>query len=108
VLVALILLAGAVGGAVAVSRSSGELDMTVDRCEIAEDGSLTASGTVSGPSGTGVDVEVEFVDSATGDVVDDADTSIDLGTAPGADPWTVTGTAGDDVMQVTCNATADD
>ena len=107
-MVALLVVGGAVAGALVVFGGSDGLELTIDTCEIAADGTLTAAGTVKGPNGSGVDVEVSFLDTETGDVVDDANTSIDLGTASGADPWSVTGTAGDDVMQVTCNATADD
>lgn len=103
-----LVLAGIALGAYFVLRSPGELDLTVDRCEIAADGTLTAAGTVGGPSGTGVTIDVEFVDIATDDIVDRGSVGVDLGTAPGADPWTVEGSAGDEVRQVDCRVTADD
>lgn len=103
-----LVLGGVALGAYFALRSTGELDLTVDRCEIAADGTLTAAGTVGGPSGTGVTIDVEFVDIATDEVVDRGSVGVDLGTAPGSDPWTVAGTAGDEVRQVDCRVTADD
>jgi hypothetical protein len=103
-----VVLGGIALGAYFALRSTGELDLTVDRCEIAADGTLTAAGTVGGPSGTGVSIDVEFVDIATDEVVDRGSVGVDLGTAPGSDPWTVEGNAGDEVRQVDCRVTADD
>lgn len=106
---AFLVLAGLALAAFALLGSSSELELTIDRCEIAADGSLTASGTVGGPSGTGVTLDVEFTDIATDEVVDSDRITIDLGTATsGGDPWEVRGTAGDEVRQVACDVTADD
>lgn len=105
---AFLVLAGLALAAFALLGSS-DLELTIDRCEIAADGTLTASGTVEGPNGTGVNIDVEFVDIATDQVVDSDRITIDLGTATsGGDPWEVRGTAGDEVRQVACDVTADD
>ena len=108
-LVAGVLVIGGILGIALFAAGGTDLRLNISRCAIAADGSLSAAGTVGGPSGTGVTVDVEFVDSATGEKVDTASTSIDLGTAvSGDDPWSVTGSAGEQVQGVTCNATADD
>jgi hypothetical protein len=108
-LVLAVLVIGGIAGVLwFVTGGSGELELSLDTCEIAADGTLTASGVVSGPNGKGVEVEVDFIDTATGREVDDASTSLDLSFGSSGSPWTVTGRAGDDVQQVTCNATADD
>lgn len=104
-----VLVIGGILGIALFAAGGTDLELNISRCAIAADGSLSAAGTVGGPSGTGVTVDVEFVDSATGEKVDTASTSIDLGTAvAGDDPWSVTGSAGEQVQGVTCNATADD
>ena len=103
--VALLIIGGIVGVALAMGGSSGELELAIDTCEIDADGRLSATGTVDGPDGTAVRVEVEFVDSATDDQADTAGTSVDLGSG---NSWTVSGSAGAEVQQVTCNVTADD
>jgi hypothetical protein len=108
VVLAALVIGGIVGVALFALGGSGELELTLDTCEIAADGTLTASGVVVGPNGTGVQIDVEFVDTETGARVDDAATSVDLSFGSSGNPWTVTGTAGDEVQQVTCNATADD
>lgn len=104
VLIALVI--GGTAGAFVMLTGFGRLEVSVDTCEISADGTLTATGTVDGPSGTGVEVAIQFVDIDTGEVVDSDATSLDLGTAIGADPWSLTGSAGDEVDQVTCNVTA--
>jgi hypothetical protein len=103
--VALLVIGGIVGVALVMGGSSGDLALVIDSCEISADGRLSATGTVDGPDGTGVRVEVEFVDSATGELADTAGTSVDVGSG---NSWTVTGSAGAEVQQVTCNVTADD
>jgi hypothetical protein len=105
---AVLVIGGIAGVLFVVGGGSGELELTVDTCEIAADGTLTAAGVVSGPNGKGVEVRVSFVDSATDREIDGASTSVDLSFGSSGNPWTVTGRAGDDVQQVTCDATADD
>lgn len=89
--------------------SSGSLEVGIEQCEIASDGSLSAAGTVTGVSnGNGVDITVEFIDVDTGDVVDTGTTGVDVsfaGIGPG-DLWEVSGRAGDDVQQVRCDVEA--
>ncbi len=106
VIVALALVIGGAAGAFVMLTGFGRLDVSIDTCEIAADGALTATGTVDGPSGTAARVIVDFVDTRSGEVVDSDSTTLDLGTAPGADPWRLDGQAGDDVDQVTCEVTA--
>lgn len=106
-LVVALLLVGGVVAAALVLTGSGSLEIAVDSCEIAADGTLTATGTVSGPNGQGADVEVEFTDTANGDLVDSARISVDLSFGGiGGDAWTASGEASADVQQVTCTATA--
>lgn len=105
--VALALGAIAVFGLFAVGSSS--LEVTVRQCEIMSDGTLTASGTVSGVSnGDAVDVTVEFFDVDTDEVIDTGSTGVDVSLAgTGApDAWVVTGQAGDEVQQVRCDVEA--
>ncbi len=108
VIAGLLVVGGIAGVALLTFSSSSDLELTIDTCEIAADGTLSASGTVGGPSGAGVDVRVSFVDVATGTEVDSDTVGVDLGTAAtGPDPWQASGTAGDQVQQVTCDVTAD-
>ena len=108
VIAGLLVVGGIAGVALLTLGGSSGLELTIDTCEIAADGTLSASGTVGGPSGTGVEVQVSFVDLATGSEVDSDTVGVDLGTtASGGDPWQVSGTAGDQVRQVTCDVTAD-
>lgn len=107
-MLALLVVGGAVAGALVVFGGSNDLELTIDTCEIAADGTLTAAGVVTGPNGTGVNVDVAFVDTATGDEVDAGSTGVDLSSGSAGNPWEVSGTAGDEVQQVTCNVTADD
>ena len=88
--VGVLVIGGILGVALFAAGRQPISSSTSARCEIAADGSLTAAGTVGGtraaPAST---VDVEFVDSATGEKVDTASTSIDLGTGvSGDDPWT--------------------
>ncbi len=104
-LVVAVLVIGGIVGIALLAGGGSDLTITVDTCSIAADGSLRAAGTVGGPDGTSVTVEVDFVDSATGADVDSGSTSLDLGSGGS---WEVTGSAGDEVQGVDCNATADD
>ena len=107
VVVVLLVVGGIVGVALLTFVGTSGLELTIDTCEIAADGTLSASGTVEGPSGTGVEIQVDFIDTATGDQVDSSTVSVDLGTTtPRGDPWTASGTAGDQVQQVSCDVTA--
>ena len=78
----------------------GEVTLNDDDCEIAADGTLSASGTYKSDSDVDGSLDVRFddqdgneVDSASVDIKGDADEEI---------PWTATGSAGDDVTKVTC------
>ncbi len=106
VIVVLVLLIGGTAAAFVMLTGFGRLEVRIDTCEISADGALSATGTVDGASGTGVEVTVEFVDIDTREVVDRDMTSLDLGTAVGADPWSLSGLAGDEVDRVTCEVTA--
>lgn len=107
VIVVLALVIGGAAGAFVMLTGFGRLDVSIDTCEIAADGALSATGAVDGSNGAAARVTVDFVDTDTGEVVDDDSTTLDLGTAPGADPWHLDGQAGDDVDQVTCEVTAE-
>jgi hypothetical protein len=105
VVVGLLVVGGAIAAALTVFGGS-DLELTIDTCEIAADGTLTAAGVVKGPNGTGVQIDVVFVDTATDEEVDTADASVDLSFGSAGNPWEATGSAGDDVQQVTCNVAA--
>jgi hypothetical protein len=97
-----VLLALVAGGAVLLLGSGSSPTVAIDRCEIAADGTLTASGTLEGGD-RDTEVEVVFRDVATDAVVDDEDTDV-----PGGEgSWRATGRAGPDVRRVTCVATVD-
>jgi flagellar basal body-associated protein FliL len=83
------------GGAVAflVSGSSSSATATLTTCKIDADGTLTASG---GLSGDAKKVTVEFRNTDGNQQVDS-----DSVTASGG-KWTATGSAPDDVQRVTC------
>lgn len=102
--VAILLLAAgtAVGFFVAGERNSA-LVPTIDVCTIAADGTLTASGKVSGDPST-AHLRVEFRKTPGTQVVDRGRaTAVVKDASPAA--WKVTGHAGDDVTRVTCVVT---
>ena len=105
-LVVALLVIGGVAAAIVVMSGSSDAELTVDTCEIASDGTLSATGTVSGASGDRVRVEVDFVDVATDDDADSADVDVALDGGDGT--WSASGSAGADVNQVSCEATLDD
>ena len=109
-IVVLALIIGGIAAAAVVLMDSGtELELDIAACEIAADGTLTASGSVENTSGTttDVDVEVDFRDDDGGSIIDTDSARI---TVPGdsAERWSLTGTAGDDVQRITCDVTAED
>jgi hypothetical protein len=89
-----------------VGPGDSELELSVDTCEIAADGSLGATGTIANRAGaTDVTLEVRFLDADDGSSVDSDRVVVSL---PGdaAERWRATGTAPDAVQQVTCEVTA--
>ncbi len=107
-IVVLALIIGGIAAAAVVMMGSGpNLELDIEVCEIAADGTLTASGSVENTSGsTGdVDIEVVFHDDADDSIVARDSTDISV---PGnsAERWTLSGTAGDQVQRVTCDVTA--
>ncbi|HTO01083.1 MAG TPA: hypothetical protein VL068_10450, partial [Microthrixaceae bacterium] len=106
IVVLVIVAAVGVVGAVGWLKASQKVTITLKSCGISSDGELIAEGNVKGSDGTGVRVSVEFTDTATNKVVDTGKTSIDLSSGTSGNPWEVKGTAGDEVQQVVCNATA--
>jgi hypothetical protein len=99
-------LVGAAGAFVVFGSRSSELELAIDACELAADGSLRATGTIANRAGaTEVRVEVRFLDIDGGDEVDADRVRIEL---PGdaAERWRASGTAPEDVDQVTCEVTA--
>lgn len=106
VVVGLLVVGGVLAAVVVLSGSGGDLEVTIEDCSIAADGTLGAAGSVrsSGDGGT-VEVEVRYTDVETGEQVDTATTSMEL-PADAAQRWTLDGSAGDDVQRVTCDVTA--
>ena len=103
----LVLIAGAVAVAVvALAGGGSDHTLTVDRCDIASDGSLRAAGTISGGDDGDVDLKVDFTEVGSGNSVD-TDT-VTATVSGGAGVWTASGSAGDDVNQVTCEVTVED
>jgi hypothetical protein len=107
VVLAILVVGGILAAVLFVGGGDTEIALDIERCEIAADGALTASGTVTNPDGDTVDVPVEvtFVDVDGGATVDTD--RIEL-TVPGdaAERWSASGSAGDDVQQVNCEVTA--
>lgn len=105
-IVILVLVAGGIAVAVlALAGGGSDYTLTVDRCDIAADGSLSAAGTVTGDDDD-VDLQVDFTEVGSGDIVDSATSKVVL--SGGSGSWTASGTAGDSVNQVSCEATVDD
>ena len=108
----LVVFALLVGGGIAlalalVASTSSDLALTVDTCEIAADGTLRATGTVShGGDEDDTEVVVTFFDSSNDTTVDSQRTDVVLRSGEGS--WTASGRAGDSVQQVTCEATVSD
>ena len=101
--VVLVLLIGAGLAAVLLVGGGATAELTVDSCEIAADGSLIATGSVTNGNGDSVGVDVSFLEVSSGDEVQ-ADTVTVL-LLDGSGNWSSTGSAGDSVTQVTCEAT---
>lgn len=105
VLVALVV--GGVVGAVLVLGGSVEIALDIERCEIAADGTLSASGTITNPDSGSVDVEVDvtFTDVNGGTTVDTDRVELSV---PGdaAERWSASGMASDAVDQVNCRVNA--
>jgi len=102
----LVVLVLIVGGGVAgffVLGGSSSAKLTVDSCEIASDGTLTATGTVADGGDTTVEVGVTFIEVSSGDKVDDETVPVRL--LDGSGGWSAIGAAGDSVTRVTCEAT---
>lgn len=110
IVLVLILVVGAAVAAVALGlfgTSSSELELDVQRCEIATDGSLSASGTIASRGGeSDVILDIRFLDVDGGDVVD-TDRITVVVPADAAERWRGTGSAPDEVQQVTCEVTAE-
>lgn len=101
VLIVVLFAVGAVFGFRALRGSSSPFDGTVDRCHIASDGALTASGTVTSDEELDETLEVRFEDTATGDEVDR--TTVDVRGSGGEQvPWSANGQAPEEVNRVTC------
>lgn len=102
-----------VGAAVAVpvvllgARSTTDLALAIDTCNIAADGSLSATGSVTndGSDRRTVSVEVTFTDSSDGAEIDLDRSSVTVA-GGSSERWTASGSAGDEVRQVTCDVTA--
>ncbi len=106
-MVAILLVVGAILAAIVVASGGTDLELTIDTCEIAADGSLSASGSVRNTGGDAAEVplEVEFSDVATGDVVDTDSSTVEV-SGGSAERWQAEGAAGDDVDRVSCDVTA--
>lgn len=102
-IVVLLVVAAVVAGVLVLSARSGGPTVTFRTCDIAGDGALTATGTVSGGSRS-VTVKVEFRDLADNTVVDRGSTTVQVPSG-GTSRWKVNGKAGSDVQQITCVAT---
>jgi len=107
IVLAVLVLGGVLAAVLVLSGGGTEIGLDIERCEIAADGSLTASGTVTNPDDGTVDVPVEvtFVEVDGGATVDEDRLELSV---PGgaAERWSASGTAGDDVQQVNCEVTA--
>ncbi len=107
IVLATLVIGGVLAAVLVLGGDRAELALDIERCEIAADGTLSASGTVTNPDGDAIDVPVEvtFVDVDGGATVDTDRTELSV---PGdaAERWTASGTAGDDVQQVNCEVTA--
>ena len=105
VVVIVLLVAGAVVALVA-TRDDG-LTATIDTCRIDADGTLTASGSLTGGDDDSARVSVTFGDVETGSTIDRA--TADARLTNGSGRWEATGSTSDeDVRQVTCTVTSID
>ena len=105
--VALLIVGGVVAALLVLRSSSPELTLTIETCEIAADGALSASGTVSSSAAADVEVDVTFSGLPDGELVDRGQQTVPV-PADAAQRWQVSGVAGDEVQRVTCDVTADD
>lgn len=104
------LIIGGVAAAIVMMSDSGpDVELSIDTCEIAADGTMTATGSVENLTGdaSDVDVEVAFRDVAGSSVVGNDSVEVQV---PGnsAERWSAEGVAGDEVQQITCDVTIDD
>lgn len=104
VLAVLIVALVAIGGFFgfrALDGSAAAVEGTVDRCHIASDGTLSASGTVTSGEETDMTLEIRFEDVTNSTEVDRA--TVDVSGPTGQPiPWSASGQAPDDVVRVTC------
>lgn len=104
-----LIIGGIVAAAVVLMDSDPQLTLDIEVCEIAADGTMTASGSVENTSGStaDVDIDVVFRNDATSSTVDTDTVELNV---PGdsGERWSLSGTAGDDVQRISCDVTADD
>lgn len=106
-LVVLALLVAGVAAVLVLRGGDPDLELAIDTCDIAADGTMSASGTIRNHGGDRADVtiEVAFSDTDSGNTIETDRTSVSV---PGgaSERWSASGTAGDDVQRITCDVTA--
>lgn len=102
-----LLVAGVVAAVLVLRGGDPDLELSIDTCDIAADGTMSASGTIRNHGGDRADVtiEVAFSDTDSGNTIETDRTSVSV---PGgaSERWSASGTAGDDVQRITCDVTA--
>jgi hypothetical protein len=108
VVLAALVLGGIILAALLLGAEDTDLSLTIDTCEIAADGSMTATGAVTndGSDRADVTVEVTFSDSATGDTIEQDSSPVEVA-GGSSERWSASGSAGDEVNQITCDVTVD-
>ena len=107
-LLTLVVIGGIVAAAVLLGGGDSDLELAIDSCAIAADGSMSATGTVRNDGGDRADVTVEvvFSDTDSGNTIETDRSSISV---PGnaSERWSASGSAGDEVQRITCDVTAE-
>ena len=80
-----------------------DAEITITGCDIAADGTLTATGTLESASEVDGSLDVRFDNAEDGSEVDSTSTDVS-GAADESIEWSASGAAGDDVARVTCTA----
>lgn len=103
-----LLVAGVVAAVLVLRGGDPDLELAIDTCDIAADGTMSrrrGRSATTAVTRADVTIEVAFSDTDSGNTIETDRTSVSV---PGgaSERWSASGTAGDDVQRITCDVTA--